>query len=326
MKFISSMAIVFFVIVYLIIESTNATPTTPSSSSGGDDVDKLKALKNRVTTLELMLSQIYKEFTDMKADTKDKLSKHGACQLMKYAPCGDCRCVEDLTLVRKYYCDCRERPAARDCKDHYVQGQRISGLYLVNHNLGSRLTAQVFCDQNTDGGGWTVVQRRMDGSENFFRNWTEYKIGFGQLHKEHWLGNQEMYLLTSHAFFKGSELRIDMQVKGESTQRWAKYSQFNINGEYTGYTLHVSGFIGSSGVDDGLAMQNKMKFSTYDVDNDLHSSRSCSMVNKGAWWYNACHRSNLNGMYDEFQINSSYGTCKWGDFRLQFSEMKVRRI
>ena len=259
----------------------------------------------------------------MKADIKNRLSEHGICQIMKNAPCGDCRCIEDLTLIRKYYCDCRNRPVERDCKEHYAQGQRVSGLYLVNYNLGGRQTAQVYCDQTTDGGGWTVVQRRMDGAENFFRNWTEYKVGFGELHKEHWLGNQAMYLLTSHAFVKGSELRIDMQVKGESRRRWAKYSRFDVNGEYTGYSLHVAGFSGS-GVGDKLSWHNNMKFSTYDVDNDIYSGH-CSMMYKGAWWYRGCHASNLNGIYDEFQINSIDDVCEWGSLRLQFSEMKVRR-
>ena len=317
----NSMKVICFV-MYAIIASINATTNTRSN---GDEVNALKnrvtALENKLKTSNLMLSQIYKKFTTMEADMKDKLSKHGICQIMKNAPCGDCRCIEDLTLVRKYYCDCRGRPAAYDCKEHHVQGQRTSGLYLVNYNLSGRDTAQVFCDQTTDGGGWTVVQRRMDGSENFFRNWTEYKIGFGQLHKEHWLGNQGMYLLNRHA----SELRIDMQVKGESTQRWAKYSQFDINGEYTAYTLHVSGFTGSSGVYDRLAVHNKMKFSTYDVDNDSHVVH-CSKMYKGGWWYEGCHDSNLNGMYDEFQMNADiYETCIWKPFQLQFTEMKVRR-
>ena len=243
---------------------------------------------------------------------------------MKDAPCGDCRCVEDLSLIQKHFCDCRARPVERDCKEHYLQGQRVNGLYLVNYNLGSRHVAQVFCDQTTDGGGWTVVQRRMDGSDNFFRNWTEYKSGFGELHKEHWLGNEQIYLLTSQAFFKGSELRVDMQVKAESTRRWAKYSGLEVDGENTGYTLHVSGFSGSSGIADKLVYQNNAKFSTYDVDNDM-SSISCSLAHDGAWWYNKCHRSNLNARYDEFQDTRWEDSLSWHTLKLQFSEMKVRR-
>ena len=276
------------------------------------------------TTQANKLANLNQEISTMKADIRNKLAQHGICQIMKGAPCGDCRCVEDFSLIQKYFCDCRIRPVERDCKAHYLQGQRVNGLYLVNYNLGNRHIAQVFCDQTTDGGGWTVVQRRMDGSENFFRNWTEYKTGFGELHKEHWLGNEQIYLMTSQAFFEGSELRVDMQVKAESTRRWAKYSRFDVGDEHTGYTLHVSGFSGSSGTNDQMIYHNSAKFSTYDVDNDTNGG-NCSLGHYGAWWYKSCHTSNLNARYDEFQSIAWQKSMSWQYLKLQFSEMKVRR-
>ncbi|KFB44888.1 AGAP012916-PA-like protein [Anopheles sinensis] len=39
----------------------------------------------------------------------------------------------------------------------------------------------VYCEQTDYGGGWTVLQHRFDGSENFFRNWSDYRDGFGNL-------------------------------------------------------------------------------------------------------------------------------------------------
>lgn len=58
------------------------------------------------------------------------------------------------------------------------------------------------------GGGWTVIQRRQDGSVKFDRGWKEYKDGFGDLHTEYWLGNQHIHDLTTQGDYA---LRIDME-------------------------------------------------------------------------------------------------------------------
>ncbi|KAK7090667.1 hypothetical protein V1264_010429 [Littorina saxatilis] len=47
----------------------------------------------------------------------------------------------------------------------------------------------VYCDQTTDNGGWIVFQRRQDASVDFFRGWTEYRNGFGDLEGNFWLGS-----------------------------------------------------------------------------------------------------------------------------------------
>jgi hypothetical protein len=53
---------------------------------------------------------------------------------------------------------------------------------------------RVLCDMDTDGGGWTVIQRRGDFNQqsNFFVSWVSYKRGFGDLTRDFWLGNEQL--------------------------------------------------------------------------------------------------------------------------------------
>ena len=243
-----------------------------ASNSGSNELNKvkneLKTLQNKFIMMEHIVARLVKE----------RDIRNGICQI-KQNSCGDsCLCVEDYSLIAKYFCDCRERPTRRDCKEHHEQGERINGIYRINMNINGR-DIQVYCDHTIDKGGWTVLQRRMDGSENFYRNWTEYKLGFGHLHREHWLGNENIYLLVAQAYLKGSEVRFDVSFKGESNMEWAKYSSFVVNNEATGYMLHVAGHSGN--VIDHFPYHNGMKFSTYDRDQDPHGSHC-------AGWHNKC--------------------------------------
>ena len=57
----------------------------------------------------------------------------------------------------------------KNCAELYKSGQRISGVYTIDPD-GSGAFG-VFCDQTTAGGGWTVLQKRLDGSVDFYRGW-----------------------------------------------------------------------------------------------------------------------------------------------------------
>ena len=55
----------------------------------------------------------------------------------------------------------------RNCAELYKAGERISGVYTINPDYGDPF--DVYCDQETAGGGWTVIQKRLDGSVDFYR-------------------------------------------------------------------------------------------------------------------------------------------------------------
>ena len=205
------------------------------------------------------------------------------------------------------------------CSDFSVQQFRdfTVSLFLI-------VFFQVFCDQERDGGGWTVFQRRQDGSVDFFRNWVEYRNGFGDLHGEFWLGNENLHRLLS---VKGRyELRVDLgDFDGNTT--FAKYNRFMVGSENENYVLTVERYSGDAG--ESLDYHNGQKFSTKDRDND-RSSGSCSQKYKGAWWYNACYSSNLNGLYNtDKQSTDPKNICWWhwkGRHPLKFTEMKFREL
>ncbi|XP_059164694.1 ficolin-1-like [Physella acuta] len=172
----------------------------------------------------------------------------------------------------------------------------------------------VMCDTVMDGGGWTIFQRRVSGTVDFYRNWAEYKNGFGNfISGNFYLGNENMYLITSKT---QHELRVDLTLDG--VNYFAKYSNFSITSEADGYRLQVSGYSGTAG--DGLVYHNLMKFTTYDQDNDI-DTRNCAYAFHGAWWYKYCYESNLNG---DWNSPTTTGVVWNGIFRPALVEMKFR--
>lgn len=175
----------------------------------------------------------------------------------------------------------------------------------------------------TDDGGWTVIQRRMDGSVDFNRKWKDYVIGFGDLSGEFWLGLSKIHRITespSNDDFNMS-LRINYQQFGGEIKT-ATYHACYVLGAYSGYQLNfedISGNVSESLTED----HNSMKFSTDDVDND-YSSESCAEKLQGGWWYNNCAiPSQFNEPYP--QAHQIGRDDKEEFYSFEFSEMKLRQ-
>ncbi|XP_065058542.1 ficolin-2-like [Rhopilema esculentum] len=177
----------------------------------------------------------------------------------------------------------------------------------------------------TDGGGWIVFQRRVDASVDFFRDWDAYKQGFGDMNGNFWLGLEKLHKLAAPG--KGAILRVDLKHMEFEDKKYAKYSLFEISGELDGYRLKVGGYSGDAG--DSLSFQNGMKFTTKDKDQDTYYI-NCASKFKGAWWYSACHLSNLNGLHPSSGSGSalteymSWKAIKNEYGKVTFSEMKVK--
>ena len=99
---------------------------------------------------------------------------------------------------------------------------------------------EVFCDQKTAGGGWTVFQKRKNGSVDFFRTWDDYKRGFGNLKGDFWLGLDKIHRLTVSS---RNTLRVDL-VDPRGRTAFAEYSSFAVAKEAAKYQLSLGNFSG----------------------------------------------------------------------------------
>ncbi|KAG5834991.1 hypothetical protein ANANG_G00267380 [Anguilla anguilla] len=197
----------------------------------------------------------------------------------------------------------------KDCLEALEEGHGNSGMYLVKPENTNRLM-QVWCDQRHDPGGWTVIQRRQDGSVNFFRNWETYKQGFGNIDGEYWLGLENLYWLTNQGTYK---LLVTME-DWSGRKVFAEYASFRLESEAEFYKLRVGRYHGNAG--DSLTWHNGKQFTTLDRDHDMYTG-NCAHYQKGGWWYNSCAHSNLNGVwYRGGHYRSRYQDgVYWAEFR-----------
>ncbi|KAL9974204.1 hypothetical protein ACROYT_G011217 [Oculina patagonica] len=241
---------------------------------------------------------------------------NGTCQAGFTSKGFRCICTAGFTGA-----DCSQGP--KNCADIYKSGKRRDGVYTIQpDNLPA---FDVFCDQTTAGGGWTVFQKRLDGSVDFYLYWNNYKHGFGNLSGEFWLGNDKINRLTSD---ETNMLRVDLE-DFEGNTRYAEYSTFGVMmSEDDKYKLILGSYSGTAG-DSLSSKHNGQPFSTQDQDNDSLSSGSCAKEHHGAWWYAQCHQSNLNALYhggnhDSYADGVNWYTWKRYHYSLKKTEMKIR--
>ncbi|XP_071836644.1 uncharacterized protein [Apostichopus japonicus] len=232
--------------------------------------------------------------------------------------------------VRKCYCErgyqgngetCMQMT---NCLDYFDANFTDNGIYTIKPINWTGSPFGVLCNM-TDGGGWTVFQRRVDGSVDFYRNWTSYKEGFGELDHEFWLGNDKLYYLSNQGDY---QIRIDL-VNVNGVPYYAKYDLFRINDESDNYTLsEVGNFNGTTDPTGGF---NAAQAFSYHVNNRFSTfdsnSGTCPEDQHGAWWNKGCSISNLNGEYNGTgQTGIKWANLPGGEYNITYTEMKIRPL
>ncbi|XP_033641617.1 tenascin-R-like [Asterias rubens] len=211
---------------------------------------------------------------------------------------------------------------SKSCKELLLSGTD-NGQYTIYPD-GLLEGVPVYCDMETDGGGWIVFQRRQDGSVDFYRNWAEYQSGFGDLNGEFWLGN-DILPLTAYGKW---QLLVEME-NWDGGKFWAAYGEFAVSGNL--YTLHIGSYDTKSTVDDSMLYHDGYPFTTKDQDND-NINFNCAVRKEGAWWFESCFKAHLNGKYyNHSRVGDGQGV-QWkaisGGFyySLKSCAMKIREV
>ena len=232
-------------------------------------------------------------------------------------------CCSNGSMCNRYL-TCGETTVPRDCSELSKTSKSQNGSYTIYPYGVLNESRNVYCEFELDG-SWTVIQRRFNGSVDFYRNWKEYKQGFGSPNGEYWIGNDIIHQLTSHGNYSLKIVLTDWN----NTMKYAEYSVFKIKGEVDNYRLTIGGYSGDAG--DSLAFHNGGQFSTWDRDNDNTTDNDCVQnCGRGAWWHTHCCYSSLNAVYHDKSNNKIVGIKWWHwhhafDYSLKATKMMIQR-
>ncbi|KAM6989648.1 tenascin-N isoform 2-T2 [Tautogolabrus adspersus] len=212
-------------------------------------------------------------------------------------------------------------PFPMDCLQIMKNGNKKSGIYTIYINNDRSNPIEVYCDMDTDGGGWLMLQRRTNGKLDFMKRWRQYIAGFGNMTDEFWIGLDKIYQLTNTP--TQYELRFDLGLGSE--RAYAVYDNFKIAPVKQKFKLTIGTYRGTAG--DAMTYHQGQPWTTVDNDNDI-TLGNCALTHRGAWWYLNCHLANLNGMWGDNRHSLGVNWEPWKGHltSLDFTEMKIRPV
>ncbi|XP_061078875.1 microfibril-associated glycoprotein 4-like [Conger conger] len=208
-------------------------------------------------------------------------------------------------------------PRPEDCDDVFRNGSIHSGVYTV-YPRGYNQAVQVYCEMDCENdehkGGWMVLQRRMDGTVNFYRPWAHYKTGFGNISGEHWLGLEHIFAIT---WQKKYMLKVEME-DFEGGNVHACYTSFSIDTESEGYRLHLGKYI-DGGAGNALIYSVGSSFSTFDHGPYSYYAEKY----QGGFWLNYYPYANPNGLYKWGRHSTSSTGVLWSFWKSKYYSLKA---
>uniref|UniRef100_A0AAQ4PVF3 Tenascin N n=1 Tax=Gasterosteus aculeatus aculeatus TaxID=481459 RepID=A0AAQ4PVF3_GASAC len=212
-------------------------------------------------------------------------------------------------------------PFPMDCTQIMKNGNKKSGIYTVYINNDDSQPIEAYCDMETDGGGWLVLQRRHSGKLDFMKRWRQYIAGFGNMTDEFWIGLDKIYKLTNTS--TQYELRFDLGLGAE--RAYAVYDSFKIAPVKQNFRITIGTYSGTAG--DAMTYHQDQAWTTVDKDNDVTMS-NCALNHHGAWWYKNCHLANINGKWGDTRHSVGVNWKPWKGHlvSLDFTEMKIRAV
>uniref|UniRef100_A0A5F9DHV4 Fibrinogen gamma chain n=1 Tax=Oryctolagus cuniculus TaxID=9986 RepID=A0A5F9DHV4_RABIT len=274
---------------------------TQKSKKMVEEIMKYEALILSHESSIRFLQEIYDSNNQKIINLKQKVTQLEAkCQ----EPCKDTVQIHDTT--------------GKDCQDIANKGAKESGLYFLKP-LRAKQQFLVYCEIDTNGNGWTVLQKRLDGSVDFKKNWIQYKEGFGHLSPtgttEFWLGNEKIHLISTQSAIPYA-LRIQLEDwDGKSST--ADYAMFKVGPEADKYRLTYAYFLGGDAGD---------AFDGFDFGDDPSDKfeGNCAEQDGSGWWMNKCHAGHLNGMYYQGGTYSKASTPNGYDNGIIWASWKSR--
>ncbi|XP_050687496.1 microfibril-associated glycoprotein 4-like [Eriocheir sinensis] len=209
-----------------------------------------------------------------------------------------------------------------DCADYLMAGATSSGVYeIYPFSCTCGRSVRVWCDMETDGGGWTVFLKRQNQTSqlDFNRTWLEYKEGFGSPEQEYWLGNELLHQMT---FSREYSVRLDVHSTSGGND-YGTYERFRIDDEDTRYRTTLSGKL-DGGERTKLCMSylSGRYFTTRDRDYDSYSG-NCAAKQGGGWWYYDCRKFNPTSIYNSSSIDMLCYTSSYTQ-KVTNIELKLR--